>query len=176
MRFQTEIDTWEKLGLLNPHDLKEEESMLLPIKYGTRIAVITPENKVILIKVTSEKYSTLVGGGIEEGESIEEGMIRECLEESGYNVSIIAPLGYIELWRKKYKRFIFGFLVKTIGEPKPLNLTKEEIKYGHEVSEYSLAQAEKIIESDIEKTNTLASIRSLMFLREAKKYLENVVK
>jgi len=176
MRFQREIDTWEKLGFLNPHNLTKEESLLLPIKYGTRIAVMTPSGKIILIKVTSENYSTLVGGGIEEGESIDEGMIRECLEESGYTVSLLTNLGYIELWRKKYRRFVFGFLVKAIGEPKPLNLTKEEIEYGHEVSEYSIIEAEKIIESDIKKTNTLASVRSLMFLREAKKYLENVVK
>ncbi len=176
-RFQKELKNYQNLGLLNPHNLSDKEASLLTIKYGARIVVVTDKNKIVLIKVKGINAHTLVGGGIEDGESIEEGMFRECMEESGYDVSVISRLGYIELWRKKYKRFIFGFLVRAIGKPKSLSLTDDEIELGHEVCEYSIDDALKILENDIKNSNNnLASIRSLMFLKEAQKYIKNMVK
>lgn len=176
-RFQKELKNYHNLGFLNPHNLSDKEASLLPIKYGTRTVIITNDNKVVLIKVKGMNVHTLVGGGIEDGEEIEDGMIRECMEESGYDVSIISRLGHIELWRKKYKRFIFGFLVRAIGEPNTLSLTEDEIRLGHEVCKYSIREALNILEEDIKNSNNnLASIRSLMFLKEAQKYIQNVVK
>jgi 8-oxo-dGTP pyrophosphatase MutT (NUDIX family) len=170
-RFQKELKNYHNLGFLNPHNLSDKEASLLPIKYGTRTVIITDDNKVVLIKVKGINAHTLVGGGIEDG------MIRECMEESGYDVSIISRLGYIELWRKKYKRFIFGFLVKAKGNPSALKLTEDEIELGHEVCKYQVEKALKILERDIKNSNNnLASVRSLMFLKEAQKYIKNVVK
>lgn len=59
------------------------------VEYEDRIgAYLIPfkENKVAVVK-TSKGYF-LLGGGIEEDESNEECIIRECLEESGYDVRI----------------------------------------------------------------------------------------
>lgn len=176
VRFQKELNSWKKIAFLNPHNLTEEESKDLPIRYGTRTVLINENNKVILIRVEKENFSTLVGGGIEDGEEIEEGMIRECKEESGYDVSILAKLGYIELWRKKYKRYVFGFLAKTNSIASDLKLTNEEKELGHHVCECSFDEAIKIISNNIENTSNLASKRSIMFLEEAKNHLENMVK
>lgn len=186
LKFQKELSSWKKLGFLNPDNLTEEEVSLLPIRYGARAIVLNDDNKVALIKVTKRNYFALVGGGIEDNESIEEGIIRECKEESGYDVSIISPLGYVEFERIEfdsvpfskieYREFDFGFLVRTVGESGPLSLTKEEIEPGHEVNYYSIDEAIKIVENELENFGSFASTRSLIFLKEAKNYLENMLK
>lgn len=175
-RFEKELNSWKKLGFLNPNNLTEPEASVLPQRYGTRIIVLNNDNKIILIKVEKGDYFTLIGGGIEDNEDIEKGMIRECKEESGYDVSVITTLGYIEIWKKEYKKFDFCYLVKTIGEPALLNLTKEEVEFGHELNYYSIDEAIKIVENEIENHGSFASIRTLIILKEAQKYLENVVK
>lgn len=175
-RFKKEIESWNKIAFLNLGNLTEEEINNLPLKYGTRTVVLSSDDKVILIKIKNGNFHTLVGGNIEDTENIEEGTIRECKEESGYNISIIDQLGYIILCKKKYKKYIFGNLVKTIGEPTPLKLTQEEIEQGHEIFKYPIDEALNILENDYKNTNILAAHRSYFFLKEAQKYLKNVVK
>lgn len=175
LRFQEEIGTWEKLGFLNPYDLTEEEVSKLPVRYGTRTIILTPENKIVLLNIRNEHIHTLVGGNIDEGESIEEGMIRECKEESGYDVSHITPLGYIELWRKNYRRFVFGFLVRANGEAGPLSLTEAEKEKGSEVMVCTIDEAIDTINTDVDESDSLASIRSMMFLEEAKKHIKSLI-
>lgn len=41
-------------------------------------------------------YYETPGGGVDEGESPEEGLIRECLEETGYKVEIVEELGIVD--------------------------------------------------------------------------------
>ncbi len=175
-RFKNELSTLKKIDFLNPHNLDSKDAKELPICYGARTVILTEDNKIVLIKVEKGNYFTLVGGGIEEGETIEEGMIRECKEESGYDVSIVTSLGYIELWRKKYCRFIFGYLVRSFGKAKPLSLTDEEIELGHSVYLCSIDEAISHLQNDIDKKiylkDNLASIRSLKFLKEAQTYLK----
>ncbi len=175
-RFKKEIELWNKIAFLNLGNLTTEEINKLPLMYGTRTVVLTSDNEVILIKIKTGNFHTLVGGNIEDTENIEQGTIRECKEESGYNISIIDNLGYIVLCKKKYKKYIFGNLVKTIGEPTPLKLTQEEIELGHEILKYPIDKALDILENDYKNTSILASLRSFMFLKEAKKYLDNVLK
>lgn len=176
IRFEEELKSWKKIGFLNPKDITEEDAKSLPVRYGTRTVVLTKDNKVVLIKIASEKTYTLVGGNIEDGESVEDGMIRECKEESGYDVVQVSTLGYIELWKKDYRRFVFGFLAKTVGYQGYLSLTSEEIELGHEVYECSIDEAIFLLEGNKDNGGNMASLRSLMFLREAKKYLDNMVK
>lgn len=176
IKFKEELESKNRICFLNPFNFSEDQIKELPLEYSTRVVVLTEENEVVLIKVNKGDYHTLVGGEIEEGETILEGMFRECMEESGYNVSVVTQLGYIEFCKKKYKRFAFGFLVKAIGEQKELSLTDEEIEQGHEVFKYSIDKALEILENDYKKDENSASFRSLLFLQEAQKYLNSVVK
>lgn len=174
-RFKKELESFKKLGFLNPNNLSEAEASILPFRYGTKVIVLNEENKIILIKVINEGYFTLVGGGIENNENIEQGMFRECKEETGYDVTIITNLGYIEFWNKK-RKFDFGFLVKTNGEPSALKLTPEEIEFGNELNYYNIDDAIEVVNNEIKLYGNSASVRSLIFLEEAQKYLKNMVK
>ena len=124
--YQKELNSWKKICILNPHNLSEKEISELPVYFGTRTVILVDDDKVVLIKSTKSNYYVLVGGSIEEGETIEQGLIRECKEESGYDISIISPLGYIELCKKKYKRIIF--VSRVVGELEAPSSISNDVK------------------------------------------------
>ncbi len=165
-------ESLNRIHLDNPDNLTQEDVKDFSIRYAARAIMITPENKVVLI-FADHKIHTVIGGGVEKGESFVEALHRECKEETGYNIEIIEPLGYIEFWRKDKKRISIGhgFLVKTIGVQDKLSITNEEIEEGHEVREYEYDKAIRIVTSELEKYNEVSSSRTLMFLKEAQKHL-----
>ncbi len=129
--------------------------------------MITEGDKIVLIKDKEDAY-IIAGGHIDYGEDLFESTTRECREETGYKVRIIDRLGFVEIWKKEYKRIIFGFLVRTIGLPGSLLLTEEEKELGYEIFEYSIDDAIKLLEVNASKNNSSIVLRSLMFLKEAK--------
>lgn len=175
-RFKKELESFKKLGFLNHLNLTKEEGELLPVKYNARAVVLLNNNKILIIRAENGAYHSIVGGGVEDNEGIENALSREVKEESGYDISIINPIGYLEYWTKKYKKIDFCFLVKVVGTSSPLNLTKEELSFGHEIMEYSISDAISVLENDGKDPNKVVSIRSLIELKESQKYLKNMVK
>ncbi|MFC7373204.1 NUDIX hydrolase [Fictibacillus iocasae] len=57
-----------------------------------------PQEKILMVKNIGDKgsYFTLPGGKVEEGETLQEGAIREVLEETGLSVKIGGLLGVCE--------------------------------------------------------------------------------
>ena len=51
-------------------------------------------NQICVVKSEKYGYMQLPGGGIEDGESIEEALRRETEEETGFLISDIKPIGY----------------------------------------------------------------------------------
>lgn len=87
-----------------------------PDNYALRLtakAVILNEKKEILL---FPKF--LIGGGVDEGETIEDGLRRECMEEAGVSIDILKPLGVVIQYRdelkKKYE--VYAFIVRKVGE------------------------------------------------------------
>ena len=54
-----------------------------------------------------QEYYTFPGGGLEEGESLEEGVIREIKEEFGIKVKVIKKLYEMESEKFKQKEYFF---------------------------------------------------------------------
>ena len=62
------------------------------------------ENKIVFCIKKGGGY-TLPGGTIEAGESLEEALAREVLEESNMKVTFAAPLGYQKVWNEATKPY-----------------------------------------------------------------------
>ncbi len=82
-------------------DSLENKSILKRI--ATR-AIILNENKILLLYTKRYDDYSLPGGGVDKGESIQEGLIREVHEETGAkNIRNIKPFGIYEEYRSWYK-------------------------------------------------------------------------
>lgn len=110
-------------------------------------AVVFDRNNLALIGNKVNSFYLLPGGGIEEGESIEEGVVRECLEEIGYQVKLIEPLGVVEDYRQREKRHKIShcYIAEVVGEKGNQKLTESEKRNGLHVIWVSLAEAIKIL-------------------------------
>lgn len=145
--------------------------------------VIDNEKKIALVGNSINYLFTLPGGGVEKNESIEEGVIRECREEIGCEVSILSEVGIIEDYRNRDKKHCISYcyIAKIIGRKNQPRFTKEEIKNGMFVKWMNLEYAIEILEKELGQVkkgeinfyNTAFNIaRDYFFLIEAKKIIE----
>jgi 8-oxo-dGTP diphosphatase len=51
-------------------------------------AFVVKNNELLIIKNVRERFNDIIGGGIEEGETIPEALTREAMEEGGVNIEI----------------------------------------------------------------------------------------
>lgn len=101
--------------------------------WNTRVAVravlMDKEGGVALMHIGKYKVYKLPGGGVDEGEKLDEAFIREIHEETGCSVGITQDLGVHIEKRGEWKLFqiSFCYLAKALHKGK-LNLTEEEIE------------------------------------------------
>ena len=86
---------------------------------------------------------SLPGGGVEDGESIEDALRREVAEETGVNILAIKELGYVEENRAycDYTQISYYFIVTTDSTEFHSHLTADEAKHGTTVNWYTLEEA-----------------------------------
>ena len=112
--------------------------------------VFYEDGKVLLLKVTGDTVYDLPGGHLHFGESIEQGLYRECFEETGLKIKKAKKIG--ETKRKKTRHF---FLVEEwLGDEIVLQLEEVEI--------YKWVDIDEAKSLDLTK----ASIEGIDFARE----------
>ena len=109
--------------------------------------VFDSDNKLALVGNRVNSLRLLPGGGIEAGESIEDGVVRECLEEIGCHVKLKEPVGVIEDYREREKKHKIShcYIAEVIGEKGDPALTESEKANGLYVIWVSLEEAIKIL-------------------------------
>lgn len=72
-----------------PHELPEGEQIHWRVSaYGL---IVNKNNEMLMVTPTWRSELDLPGGGVDLTESIEQGLKRECLEETGYKVKLSDP-------------------------------------------------------------------------------------
>jgi 8-oxo-dGTP diphosphatase len=100
------------------------------IKKYSAGGIIYHNGKYLTIKWLSEGTVEFPKGTIELGETIEQACIREVLEETGYNMRIVAPLtvsNFVFEWHdgRTYDKTVHYFLLERIDELDPVTNREE---------------------------------------------------
>ena len=144
----------EILKVLNEENVSEKEALLLRQRIAVR-AIVTDvdKNKIAIIWAKNNDYYELPGGGVEENETPEVAVVRECKEETGCEVVIIKPIGRILELRKKYEiqNDSYAYFVKVISKGSA-TLTEKEIREGKETIWVPQKKKKRfILSSDVSK-------------------------
>lgn len=152
-----------------------------PEKWGERRAaravLMDGKGKAALMYSTIRGKHKLPGGGIDEGETIEQALRREIKEETGCNIKDIRELGITEeFWTvpSAVHQISYGFLAEVDGKKGLPDYTKEEAALGFGVIWMPLAEAIKKMKADAVTDDyeiKMMTARELVFLNEAKKIL-----
>jgi len=149
----------------------------IPTTYRERRAaraVVFDGKQVALLHASRFDYYKLPGGGIEEGENIQEALQREMLEEVGCTVNVLQELGTIVEYRDKENlhQESICFVAEVAGSIGKPHFTEEELVEGFSVFwADSLSAAIELLKKDATSSQVYESAfmqaRDLRFLQEA---------
>ena len=97
--------------------------------------ILINKGKIALLNVNTKGYHKLPGGGIETGETNEEGFIREVLEETGCKCKIVNQSAITIEYRDQFKlvQISYVFISEVVGEPGLQKIEKGKIDEGQDV-------------------------------------------
>jgi len=114
MKLLDEI-TEEALGIKPAEEILERNFKL---RKSARGVVFNEKNEVSIQCVSKKNYYKLPGGGVEIGETIEEALKREIIEEVGCDISIETELGITIEYRTQHDllHISYGFVARVLGD------------------------------------------------------------
>ncbi len=145
-----------------------------------RAILLNDQNKIALHTLHrddifgNQTYLETPGGGVDEGETFEEAVKRECLEETGTDIQILCQLGEVEdaynlIGRKNINRF---YLCRVLSQ-KEKHFVSEGDRFIQHTDFYSIDEAiDAYRKQEDHGVAGLVKQRELPFLLETKKYLE----
>jgi 8-oxo-dGTP diphosphatase len=162
--------------LRNPEKVTNEEVLSYNKREAARAVIFDAEGKVALLHVTRDKYYKLPGGGIEAGESKEDAVKRECLEEVGCYIEVGEYLGELTEYRRQIalNQTSFCYIAKVLGPKGEQHLEPGEIEEGHDLGWYTLEEALTLLRTaePVDYEGPFIVARDIVFLTEAKKILK----
>lgn len=166
------------LKLFNPENFSESELNNLPKRITTRAVIQNEQGEIALLYSNKFDYHEIPGGAVDEGETLEQGMVRECLEETGCSVEIIKELGLTQGLRPYNNHYqlndSYGYFVKKFGDIQENDFDEDEIEENFELVWVTLEKAIELFEELPTTDNNFRNYireRGLLFLNEVKKHL-----
>lgn len=149
-----------------------------------KVVLFNEKNEIALIGNEVNDFFLLPGGGIEENESILDGVKRECQEETGCQIEILQELGVTEDFRLRDRKHCisYGYSAKVISHGTP-TFTENEKDINAYVKWLPLpeahvlftAQKEAVKKGEVRFYNTCFNIlRDSLFIRLAKDNAINI--
>ena len=176
------------IATIQEKDVYPDKKISENIEYNDRLTgkaiILKDENRIALVGNKQNDFLQLPGGGIDEGEDIKEGIIRECLEEVGCDVTLKQEVGCIDDFRPRDKKHCINYcyIAKFSGMRNETKHTKDEAEIGMYTKWVSLNDAQTIFKKQKEQLeNGLVTfyntgfniLRDFMFLEEAKSIIMN---
>lgn len=173
----------KQIATLHEKDIYPQKQSDENIEYSDRITgkaiILDTENNIALVGNKLNEFLLLPGGGIDDGENIETGIMRECLEETGYAVSILDEVGCVDDYRPRDKKHCISYCytARVIGDKGNTNHTENEAGIGMYTKWVTLEEAFGIFNKqkrELESGNVtfyntgFNIVRDLLFLEEAK--------
>ncbi len=122
----------------------------LEVEFKDRITgksiILDDNNNLALVGTTVNHIYTLPGGGIDSGESVEDGIIREAKEETGCDIEVVNILGIIDDYRNRDRKHCISYCaVAKLLKKGEHHMTEEEIKNGLHVKWVTISEARGIL-------------------------------
>lgn len=176
------------IGTIEEKDIYPEREALpdtgdSSLRRAVRVILLDNEGKIAFgfypEKEGFENEYNLPGGGVDDGETLEEGLIREALEETGCKVKNITELGMTNEYKpsktksgKWSMQNSYCFVAEVDGEKGAPVFSKREIGDGLELRWLTLDEAISYISK---QRMSFMRVRSLMFLEEYKNTINLVL-
>lgn len=154
-----------------PENIITPEEQYIAPRRAVRAIIFDNDNNVALegfIEQRGNLLYSVIGGGIDEGETTEEALIREALEEAGCHIKNIHELGIVEergIGTKEGARFLqtnYCFIAEVDGEKMETKFTEEEKRRGYHCIWRPLEEAIAILKAQ----HTGFMTRKALFLLE----------
>ena len=120
-------------------------------RLGARAILFDSKGRIALMQVRNLNYYKLPGGGVDAGESVEEALRRELVEEAGAErIEILDEIGEIDEMREQMqkKSIHYCYLVKLTGPLGESSRTNKEINDGYQIEwAENLEQAIHLVKS-----------------------------
>ncbi len=111
----------------------ENSDKKLNFRHVTTNAIIEKDNKILLVKRSSKMYMPnlycLPGGYLDQGETIEKGILREVKEETGYDSGVVTLFRINGNPKRDKGNVDFIFLVKTLEKTGEHDKEVAEVKW-----------------------------------------------